>query len=90
MELYCIKTHSKNVVTKGNVYPMIDKKNCKSCGYVHYDVGVRSDAGWDKCGKCTHSEFGTEIWWVGSELFANIDDINIEEAIEALEELQEV
>jgi hypothetical protein len=90
MDLYCIKTHSQGIVIAGNIYTLLNTRKCKTCGYLNYDVGVRDfNRLNDEC-VCERIAKENEIWWVGSELFVPIDNINIEEAIEKINQLQEV
>lgn len=97
MELYCIKSHSRDVVVKGQIYQMIsDKCPCK-CPNV--DVGVKgSNKASDffgnispicigdpvTCRSCGVTKPYDGIWWIHKSLFANIDEISLEEVEEIL------
>lgn len=96
MELYCIKSHSQGIVIKGNIYNAIsDKCPCKCKAY---DIGSRADINEDgiciefmdivECASCGVLYPNDHIDWVLKDRFIPIDSINIEEAIECINELQ--
>jgi len=95
MDLYCIKTHSERAVIRGNVYPLISDKprcNCKDSINVGVKVNLSDDneplniGDLCECYHCGHIHRHDGYWWVSRTLFVNIDDINIEEAIECIKE----
>jgi len=93
MELYCIKTDRQKVLVEGKMYPMISDKCPCTCKRI--DVGVRDNTDINGlhieigelgyCSVCKYEYKFDGIYWFLKEHFANIDDINIEEAIETLE-----
>lgn len=92
MELYCIKTHPKKLVIAGNIYSLLDKGTCSSCGAIRYNVGVKMPKGLNQnaqdCIKCGKEYRINGICWFTSDRFIPIDSINIEEAIECLNETE--
>jgi len=96
MELYCVKSHSQGMVKAGNIYPLINDKCPCRCNAIDVGIVLLEDINGiplsigdngtcSDCG-CTYKFDG--VFWVCRSLFANIDNINIEQAIECINELQ--
>lgn len=78
-EVICIKTHSRGVVEKNEIY-MVNaiKRDC--CGGFVLDVGIqdprRSPTGYIRCTFCNTRMIQDYIWWIDIELFAPLADIS--------------
>ena len=89
MELYCIKTDSQQRVIKGNIYPLLEIRDKTDCSCSLVNVGILKPSTKGKiinclsCGK-RRKKLGDGYTWINKSYFANIDDINIEEAIVAI------
>lgn len=77
-EVICIKSHSKNVVVKDNIYNVysILQTSCKCGPKTLYDVGIRTERGPNRCPICNISSSSSEIYWISSILFADLADIS--------------
>ena len=99
-ELYCIKTHSQKAVIKGNIYTLQgfpNKQNDCNCDQDCVDIGLKYNAknlstnepaivGLSyRCEKCNSHFVYSGVWWICKSLFANIDEISLEEVEEILE-----
>lgn len=72
-ELLCIKTHSQGVVKAGEVWPELGRKRNPCCGYLTYDVGLKSQKIQSKCGGCGTIYINPyDIRWIGSKLLIPI------------------
>ena len=89
-ELYCIKTHSQGVVVKGNLYPLLGIGGNCICNKDCIDVGIKSNmisiqgnklsiGQLVRCGNCERPYTEDGIHWICPTLFANIDNISLEE-----------
>lgn len=78
-EIVCIKSHSKNVVIKGEVFTIqgLKNANCK-CNEIEIDIGKifenTTATGLYRCTHCNNVfQDTTSIWWMSEVLFAPLE-----------------
>lgn len=79
-EVICIKNHSKNVVVKDRIYTVYNvlETSCKCGPRTLYDVGIINNAKSKRveCPACKKALSPSDIYWITSELFADLADIS--------------
>jgi len=86
-ELYCIETHHQGAVVRGNIYSLLGAMPCFcGCGEALVNVGIKGKSSVKRCIITKREAYLCDgIWWIRAKLFANIDDISLEEVEEILE-----
>ena len=100
-QVVCVKTHSKGVVKKGEIYTIkAFKVDCCDGGVV-VDVGIKRDMQTTtdgelaiigevyRCKFCKKIETYDGIWWICLSLFRPLDDLYNTEIEELMNEVNE-
>lgn len=72
-KVVCVKTHSKGLVKKGQIYTILEVYVCPSCGLIHFDVGI--DGSYIDNWKCTPCGYviKTDKWYMCYRLFRPLE-----------------
>jgi hypothetical protein len=71
-KIICVKTHSQNIVVRGQEYVVVDIDTCR-CGNILIDVGLSSDREKMGCVDCA-AIWKDNAWWLSARLFAPIEE----------------